>query len=186
MQDRLAKIKLLAMDVDGTLTDGSMIFGNGEQVKVFSVYDGLGLRLAMNYGLKIAWVTGNITDIVAQRAQSIGVEEVYQGVRHKSQIIRDIAARHGISLEEIAYIGDDLNDLPAFEQAGFCFAPANAVEEVKARAAMVTERCGGRGAVREALEAIFKAKGQWEDAVSSFLSELEREDVGKAGPEAVS
>ena len=185
MQDRLAKIKLLAMDVDGTLTDGSMIFADVEQVKVFSVYDGLGLRLAMNHGLRIVWVTGNVTDTVAERAQSIGVEEVYQGVRYKSQIMRDIAAKHGLSLAEIAYMGDDLNDLPALEQAGFCFAPANAVEEVKGRADIVTQRRGGRGAVREAIEAILKAKGQWEEAVGSFLSELEREDAGKAGPEAV-
>lgn len=185
MNDKLSKIKLLAMDVDGTLTDGSMIFHNGDQIKSFSVLDGLGIRLAMNYGLGIAWVTGNITPSVNERAEKLGVVDVYQGARFKKEALQRIASNHGLSLNEIAFMGDDLNDLPAFENAGFSIAVANAADEVKARADMVTQRCGGQGAVREAIEAIFKAKGQWENAITSFLSELEEEQAGKKGPEAV-
>ena len=185
MIDRLSRIKLLAMDVDGTLTDGGMLFLNGEQMKVFSVYDGLGIRLAMNYGLEIVWVTGNLTSAVADRARTLGVEGVYQRARYKSVAMDRIAADYALAREEIAYMGDDLNDLPAFDRAGFCFAPANAVEEVKARADVVTQRAGGAGAVREAIEAILKARGEWEAAVTSYLDELAKEEAGKAGPEAV-
>jgi 3-deoxy-D-manno-octulosonate 8-phosphate phosphatase (KDO 8-P phosphatase) len=185
MQDRLAKIKLLAMDVDGTLTDGSMIFQNGGQTKVFSVYDGLGIRLAMNHGLKIAWVTGNVSDAVAERARSLGVTDVYQGARYKSVTMDRIASDHGLNREEIAYMGDDLNDLPAFDRAGFRIAVSNAVDELKSKADMATQRPGGRGARREVIESIVKPQGRWEAAVESFLRELSLEDAGKQGPEAV-
>lgn len=185
MKDRLSKIRLLAMDVDGTLTDGGMLFYGDEQVKSFSVYDGLGIRLAINHGLKIAWVTGNMTDSVAHRARTLGVDSVYQSSRYKSEAMALIAAKEALTLEEIAYIGDDLNDLPAFDNSGFRFAPANAVCEVKARADIVTDRSGGQGAVREAIELILRAKGEWEAAVNGFLAELAREEAGAPGPEAV-
>lgn len=185
MLERLKKIKLLAMDVDGTLTDGSMIFLGNDQMKVFSVYDGLGIRLAMNYGLKIAWVTGNVTESVEQRARTLGVTDVYQGARFKSDAMKQIASDHSLTMDEIAYIGDDLNDIPAFDCAGVSFAVANAVEEVKQRADVLTTNRGGQGAVREAIEAILKVHGTWDDAVSSFLDELAREEAGRKGPEAV-
>jgi 3-deoxy-D-manno-octulosonate 8-phosphate phosphatase (KDO 8-P phosphatase) len=113
------------------------------------------------------------------------VTEVYQGARYKSDAIDALAARYGVDASEIAYIGDDLNDLPAFDRAGVSIAVANAVEEDKARADVVTERGGGHGAVREVIELILKARGEWEAAVESFLAELRREQDGKAGPEAV-
>lgn len=185
MTHRLAKIRLLAMDVDGTLTDGSMTFLGTEQVKTFNVYDGLGIRLAINYGLHIAWITGNTSTAVAERARQLGIDDVYQGAWYKTSALREIAARHELSMDEIAYIGDDLNDLPAFEVAGFTFAPMNAVSEVKTAADVVVQRPGGNGAVREAIEIILKENGHWDDAVASFLAELERDAVSKRGPEAV-
>ncbi len=185
MQDRLAKIRLLAMDVDGTLTEGEMILLDGQQIKLFNVYDGLGIRLAMNYGLKIAWITGNTSAAVMERAQSLQVTDVYQGARFKTEALQHAASRYGLSMSEIAYVGDDLNDLPALQMAGFAIAVANAVDEVKARADMVTKRAGGHGAVREIIESILKARGEWDKAVDSFLDELKSEQQGKAGPEAV-
>ena len=185
METRLSKIKMLVMDVDGTLTDGSMTFIGTEQMKTFNVYDGLGIRLAMNYGLRIGWITGNTSAAVTERARQLGIVDVYQGSWYKPDSLREIATRHELSMDQIAYIGDDLNDLPAFEVAGFSFAVRNATEEVKARADMVTDRPGGKGAVREAIEIILKAGGQWEDAVKSFLAELERDAASKRGPEAV-
>ena len=185
MLDRLRKVKLLAMDVDGTLTDGSMIAYNGEQIKSFHAHDGLGIRLAMNHGLEIAWITGNTSAAVTDRARALGVEDVYQSARLKSKALDEIAAGHGLLREEIAFIGDDLNDLPAFECAGVAFAVGNAAAEVKARADVVTERCGGKGAVREAIEVILKARGEWDNAMASFMGELEKEEAGKAGPEAI-
>lgn len=172
-------------DVDGTMTEGSMIFLGDSQVKHFNVHDGLGIRLARNFGLDVAIVTGNTSRAVTDRAETLGLEHVYQGVRHKSAVIDQMASQIGLSRDEIAYIGDDLNDLPAFQQVGFRFAVADGVEEVRERADFVTVRRGGRGAVREAIEAILKARGQWEDAVQSFLDELKREDAGKPAPEAV-
>lgn len=185
MPGRLKNIKLLAMDVDGTLTDGGVLYVQGEQLKTFDIHDGLGIRLAMVHGLGIAWVTGNLSPAVAARAKSLGVTDLYEGVRHKTKIIQKIAQDHNLSTEEIAFIGDDLNDLPAYDAAGFCFAVGNAVEEVKRMADFVTKSCGGRGAVREAIEVIIKAKGEWDTAVAEYLCELELEEAKKQGPEAV-
>ena len=185
MKDRLGKIKVFAMDVDGTLTDGAMTIHNGEQIKTFNVYDGLGIRLAIECGLHIAWITLNPSNTVADRAKGLGVEDVYQSIRVKSDALRELAEARGVSLEEIAYIGDDLNDLPAFSVAGFKFAPVNAVEEVKERADFVTYKSGGSGAVREAIEMILKARGQWEDVVAGFLENGEAGLASKVGPEIV-
>ena len=185
MKDKLSRIKMLVMDVDGTLTDASMIFLGDEEVKVFSALDGLGIRLAMSYGLGIAWITGNTSRAVTVRAQKLGVEDVYQGARFKTAALDDLTSRRGLSLDEIAYIGDDLNDLPVMESVGFSFAVSNAVDEVKARASVVTARRGGAGAVRDAIETILKARGVWDDAVAGFLKRLQEEEADKAGPEAV-
>ena len=173
INEKLSKITLLAMDIDGTLTDGGLTFHNGLQLKEFNVYDGLGIRLSLTNNLYIAWVTGNISETVNDRARSLGVNEVCQGVQNKSEAIKELANRHGFSLDEIAYIGDDLNDYPAFGTAGFGFAVNNAVDEIKRVADLVTEKSGGHGAVREAIETIFKAKGTWEEVVKSYIEMLE-------------
>lgn len=185
LRDRLARIVLLACDVDGTLTDGSMTVHNSEEIKTFSVYDGLGIRLAMSAGLKIAWITGNSSRAVTDRAEALGVRDVYLGSWLKSDAIRDLCERYGLDKDQVAYIGDDLNDLPAFECAGVCFAAANAAPEVLARADLVTQRPGGTGAVREAIETILKAGGRWESAIEAFLAELSTmTQVEPGGPEA--
>lgn len=185
MKDRLCKIKMLAMDVDGTLTAGEMILFDGHQVKRFNVYDGLGTRLAMNYGLGIAWITGNTSAAVADRAKSLGVTDVYQDARYKTEALRSLCASYSLNMDEIAYMGDDLNDIPALELAGVAIAVANACDEVKERADVVTRRSGGHGAVREVIEMVLKARGEWEAAVQSFLCELKREQQDESGPEAV-
>ena len=175
---QLAKIKLLAMDVDGVLTDGGMVYaGDREQIKRFSVRDGLGMRLAMVSGLKIAWITGNMSPAVEARARDVGVTDLYQAARYKSEALRDLMRRHELSPEEVAYVGDDLNDLPAFEKAGVSFAVSDAAPEVKDAADFVTERAGGAGAVREVIEMILKGQNRWPEAVDSFLNELQREQT---------
>lgn len=185
MIDKLRKIKMLAMDVDGTLTSGEMIVLNGHQIKHFSVYDGLGIRLAMNFGLGVAWITGNISEAVTDRARSLDVTDVYQGARFKTEALKDLAAKHELHMDQIAYVGDDLNDLPALDLAGVAVAVANACDEVKERADIITQRSGGHGAIREVIEMILKARGEWDSAVESFLAELQREQQGEIGPEAV-
>jgi 3-deoxy-D-manno-octulosonate 8-phosphate phosphatase (KDO 8-P phosphatase) len=173
--DKLKPIKLLAMDVDGVLTDGSMVLGPVGDIKLFNVLDGLGINLALSIGLEIAWITGNVSDAVRNRAESLGVTELHQGARFKSTALKDIASRRGLSFDEIAYIGDDLNDLPAIELAGATFAVANASHEVQTAADFITEKRGGRGAVREVIETILKAQDRWEDGVSAFLDKLRAE-----------
>lgn len=171
--EKLSKIKLLAMDIDGTLTDGGLTFHNGLQLKEFNVYDGLGIRLAMTNGLNIAWVTGNSSETVNDRAESLGVDEVCQGIRNKSEALKALAVKYELSLEEIAYIGDDLNDYPAYGTAGLGFAVNNAVDEIKQVADIITHKAGGQGAVREAIETILKARGEWDSAVKRYVEMLE-------------
>jgi 3-deoxy-D-manno-octulosonate 8-phosphate phosphatase (KDO 8-P phosphatase) len=176
--ERLKKIKLVAMDVDGVLTDCGMCYIEGAgQAKVFNAQDGLGIRLAMAAGLKIAIVTGNRSPAVARRAEDLGVKDLYQGARYKSEAIRVLIKRHNLTPDEVAYVGDDLNDLPAFDVAGVSFAVGNAVADVKQAADFVTEKLGGSGADREAIELILKSQGRWQEAVAVFLSELEREQA---------
>lgn len=183
--DKLKPIKLLAMDVDGTLTDGSMILLTEGDIKIFNVMDGLGMNLAMSIGLEIAWITGNISAAVTQRASSLRITELHQGARFKSAVLRDIALRKELAREELAYIGDDLNDLPAFGVAGVTFAVASAASEVKVAADFVTDRSGGRGAVREVIEMILKAQGRWDDGVRAFLDKLRAEQERGEAPGAV-
>lgn len=176
--ERLKKIKVLASDVDGVLTDGGLLYTEESgSSKIFNVQDGLGIRLAMLSGLDIALVTGNVSTVVSRRATDLGVSEVYQGARFKTEAILEIATRNSISLEEIAYVGDDLNDLPAMELVGVSFAVANAAQDVKDAASFTTAKSGGTGAVREIIETILKAQGKWEDAVKTLLKEFEREQA---------
>lgn len=179
--EKLKPIKLVAMDVDGVLTDGSMIIGAGGDIKMFNVLDGLGINLALTIGLEIAWITGNISAAVSERAKSIGVKELHQGSRFKSTVLKEIASRRGFDFAEIAYVGDDLNDLPAIQIAGASFAVQNAVQDVKDAVDFVTKASGGRGAVREVIETILKAQDRWDESVAAFLRKLEAErEEGRA------
>ena len=183
--NKLTKIKLLAMDVDGVLTNGSMIFGAEGDIKIYNALDGLGIRLAMAIGLDIAWITGNTSAAVAARAKTLKVTELHQGQRYKSVALQDIAERKGLAMDEIAYIGDDLNDLPAMDIAGVSFTVPNAASEVKVAADYVTEKSGGHGAVREVIEMILKAQDRWDDGVQTFLNVLKEEQAKGEAPGAV-
>ena len=166
MQNKIKDIKALVLDVDGTMTDGSIyISEHGEAMKRFDVKDGLGISLLVNAGIAVAVITGRKSQIVLERARELKISEVVQGAAKKGQAMEELAARQGISVEEIAYIGDDLNDLPALAVAGCSFCPADAVEEVKEKCHIVLKHNGGFGAVREAAEIILKAQGKYEDVV---------------------
>ena len=169
----ISRIRLLALDVDGTLTDGGVFYDDaGRELKRFHIHDGLGIVLAGFVGLGIAWMTGRTSPLVERRARELGVTDLLQGVRDKAQTLDDLALRRGLSLDEIAFMGDDLNDLPALRRAGFAVAPANAVPEVRAAAHLVTPRAGGAGAVRDAIEAILHARGDWTFACDAYLLSL--------------
>lgn len=171
LKERLRGIRLLALDVDGVLTNGCINIGNqNEAFKSFYAQDGLGISLAVRHGIKVVIVTGRVSMIVHNRARELDLTEVLDGVRDKGQAMDHLVSKFKLKPEEIAFMGDDLNDLPALVKAGLAAAPADAAPEVRQRCQYVAPRCGGRGAVRDLVEEIFKARGLWDKVVSEYLT----------------
>ncbi len=172
--ERLKDVRLIAMDVDGVLTDGTVELPGADQpeVKRFHVADGLGLQLARLSGLTVVWITGRASECVRRRAAELGIERVYEKAANKSLPLAELMGALTLTSANIAYMGDDLNDLPAFSLAGIKFAPANAVAEIKGLADLVTEHSGGQGAVREMCDVILKTQGKWNDALTAYLGSL--------------
>lgn len=169
LASRLERIKLLALDVDGVLTDGTIIMGpDGEVCKAFFAKDGLGISCALRSGLEIAIITGRRSPSALRRASELGIPHLLDSIKDKYAALSALRARLGLKREEVAFMGDDLNDLPAFRAAGFAFAPADATADVKVAADVVTTCGGGRGAVREAVEKILQAQGKWQSLVSGY------------------
>lgn len=147
------KMKLLVMDVDGTLTDGKIYIGpQGEVMKAFNVKDGGGIVKLHSHDIIPVIVTGRISEIVEHRAKELGITEVHQGVKDKVKVLKQLADKYQCALGEIAYIGDDENDVEAMKLCGFVGCPQDAVEAVKQVADYVCQRNGGAGAVREFIE----------------------------------
>jgi 3-deoxy-D-manno-octulosonate 8-phosphate phosphatase (KDO 8-P phosphatase) len=170
---RLSRVRLLALDVDGTLTDGTVTFtDDGRELKSFHIHDGLGIVLASLTGLRIAWITGRSSLMVERRARELGVDLLRQSVHDKAAVLAEIAVRSGIAPNEVAFMGDDWNDIPALEAAAIAIAPANADDAVKRLAHIVTTRPGGHGAVRDAIELILRARGEYDAAQSLYLASL--------------
>lgn len=175
LNTRLSRIRLLVLDVDGTLTDGGIYFGaNGEELKRFHTQDGLGIVLARGVGLQVAWVTGRESSIVWRRSQELATPRhlVLQGVKDKSKALAFLARETEITLSEMAFMGDDLNDLPAMSDAAVALCPSDAASHVQAAADWVATRRGGEGAVREAIELILTARGDYDKAVALYLEKL--------------
>jgi 3-deoxy-D-manno-octulosonate 8-phosphate phosphatase (KDO 8-P phosphatase) len=198
-QDRARRIKIILFDVDGVLTDGGIWLvpspaGSGSSVqsqmtekagqmgfgvqsttmveaKGYSAHDGAGISLARLGGLKCGIVTKRISETVATRARDLKLEFVYQGCAFKMKAVREIIAKEGVSLHEIAYVGDDVIDLPAMRQCGLAVAVANARERVKAEAHYVTPNKGGYGAARDAIEFILEAKDLLDQVINAYIDE---------------
>ena len=163
---RAKRIRVLLMDVDGVLTDGriwllSRSDGTASEIKGFSAYDGAGLKLARAAGLRTGLITGRKSSAVEQRARECEIEFVYQAQATKLGALEEILKATGADPSEVAYVGDDLPDIPILQRVGLAAAVANAVPEVKRAAHFVTARSGGEGAVREVIELIVKAQGKW-------------------------
>ncbi len=168
VQERAKSIRMIIMDVDGVLTDGQILYtADGGEIEAFSVKDGLALRAAHRSGLLTAILTGRVSEAVARRAKELGIPEIHQGIPSKVEAYEGLLGRQGLTDDDVAYIGDDLNDVPLLARAGLSAAPADAADEVKAMVDFVTARGGGRGAVREVIELILKAQGRWERAMES-------------------
>jgi 3-deoxy-D-manno-octulosonate 8-phosphate phosphatase (KDO 8-P phosphatase) len=165
-EERARKIRLLMLDVDGVLTDGIIsISSGGGEIKSFHVRDGYGIRCLMKSGIQVAFISGRKSGVVEHRARELGIEMVFQGVRDKATVCREIAARTALRKSEIACIGDDLPDLPMFASSGVRVAVADAAGEVLEMADAVTDKRGGHGAVREVCEWILKLQGKWPWAI---------------------
>jgi len=169
MTKALASIQLLLLDVDGVLTTGQVVYtDSGEEIKAFSVKDGLGLRLVMDCGLKVGIVTGRGSGALWHRCRNLGIDLVFDQVRDKAAKLDEISTRTGIAALQIAFVGDDLPDIPLMQKVGLGIAVADAVPEVLAAADMVTTAKGGCGAVREICEALLKARECWEPILERF------------------
>lgn len=170
----LSKIKLLLLDVDGVMTDGRIIYDNdGGEAKAFDVKDGHGLKLVQRAGIQVGIITGRQSEVVARRAAELGISLVYQGAKDKSLPFREILEKLSLVPDEVAYIGDDIVDLPIMRQVGFAATVADAVEDVKPYAHMIAKRCGGRGAVREICDFILKDSGRWAAVTNHYFNDQE-------------
>ena len=169
---RARQIKLVALDVDGVLTDGTLVFGHeGDAFKLFHVRDGMGVSLLRRKGIAVALVTGRYSDMVRMRAEELKLDAVCQGRQDKGAAIGELMAQFQVTADEIAYVGDDLIDLPALMRVGLACAVADAVPEVKERAHFITASLGGRGAVREVAELILKSQGKWASIIEEYLEQ---------------
>lgn len=165
------QIKLIIFDVDGVLTGGHIIFGQeGEALKAFHCQDGMGISLAHKAGLKTAIITGRESQIVHRRATELKIGDIHQGASDKVIALRELMQKHSLTLKQIAYVGDDINDLPVMTQVGLPCAVANAVPEVKALAKYISLRQGGNGAVRDIIEYILKAQNAWDKIIAEYMN----------------
>jgi 3-deoxy-D-manno-octulosonate 8-phosphate phosphatase (KDO 8-P phosphatase) len=197
-EERARRIKIVLFDVDGVLTDGTIwiypmpvampdgsITTKMVEAKGYSAHDGAGMTLARLGGMKVGVITKRISESVAIRARDLKLEFVYQGQAFKMKAVREIAEKAGVTLEEIAYVGDDVVDLPAMREVGLAVAVANAREQVKAEAHYVTAHAGGEGAGRDAIDFILAAKGLLEKCIEASIDEGNplppSMDIGKGG-----
>ena len=184
LRQRLSAVRMLVLDVDGVLTTGGIVYtDSGEESKVFDVKDGLGIRVASEAGLQIALMTGRVSQVVQRRARDLHVQHTLQRVGDKAAALPTLATETGLPLASIAFMGDDLNDREAMKLAGVSIAPADAVPEIVAIADLVTDASGGRGAARQAIEAILRAQDRWEQAVEKYVQGLAERDRARRTPE---
>ncbi len=170
LKERILKIKLVIMDIDGVLTDGRIILGNyGDELKFFDVQDGLGMVLLRRAGLKTVIITSKKSRINMKRAREVNISKIYQKVSNKLKAYEKVSKKFKLSAEQTCFVGDDLLDIPVMKRIGFAVAVQNAVLEVKEIAHYVTEQRGGRGAVREVADMILKCQDKWRQATESYF-----------------
>ena len=169
---RARKIRLLVMDVDGVLIDGRMMLsGRGDELKAFHTHDGVAIALAKRAGIRTAMVTGESSPIAKTRGAKLGVDSVVLGARRKGEVVEALRAEHRVPAEAVAFIGDDLLDIPAMQIVGLAVTVADAPATVKAVAHHVTRAQGGRGAVRELVELVLKSQRSWRSIVAAYVRE---------------
>lgn len=175
LEDKIKKIKMVAMDVDGVLTSGEIIFINGnEEIKIWNVKDRMGFALAHRTdNLKLCWITGRESKEVARCAAECQIDAIYQKATKKKDAYADLKAKCQLKDEEIAFLGDDLIDIPILRHAGLAICPADSPQEVKKEVDLVTKAEGGKGVFREVIELIIKTQGNWEKVCTRYYEEGE-------------
>jgi len=171
VEEKIKRIRVLILDVDGVLTDGSIWLGKTEELKRFDVHDGAGIKYLIRSGIQVAIISGRTSDAVTLRAQELGIKECLQGCHKKLPAFLSLIERLGEPEDAVAFMGDDLTDLPLFNHCGLGIAPQDAVSEVKDRANLVATRPGGHGVVREVAEIILKVQGKWESLLEAYLAQ---------------
>jgi 3-deoxy-D-manno-octulosonate 8-phosphate phosphatase (KDO 8-P phosphatase) len=170
--ERARQVKLLALDVDGVLTDGRLYFDSrGVELKAFNTSDGLGLRAVQRYGIELAIISGRASPMVTERAASLDIKHVYQGTDDKLSAFRELLEKTGRNASEVCYAGDDWIDLPVLLRVGLAVSVPNADLEVRSRVHWVTERAGGEGAVREICRLLLDAQGHSATLLEEYLSQ---------------
>lgn len=158
----MSKLKLIAIDVDGTLTDGKIIFSSsGDELKTFNVKDGLAIRQALDKGIDVVFISGRFSKGVELRAKELGITHVFQNIVNKVDTLKEIMSDKNISFEDVLFIGDDINDLKIMRLAGMTGCPQDASQEIKQISKVISKYNGGSGAVREIIESVLKEQGDW-------------------------
>ncbi|WP_206201955.1 HAD-IA family hydrolase [Terasakiella sp. SH-1] len=156
-KEKLKTVKLLSLDVDGILTDGGLYYTEtGDELRKFNVKDGMGMKCAREAGVELCIISASTTNAIQERGKRLGIPHVYTGAKNKIEILQKICDELGISLDNVAHMGDDLNDLSIMEKIGTPITVADAIEEVKEQTIYVTQKCGGQGAVREVCDLLVK------------------------------
>jgi 3-deoxy-D-manno-octulosonate 8-phosphate phosphatase (KDO 8-P phosphatase) len=165
---KLARVKLFLCDVDGVLTDATVLMGDGREFKRFHIRDGLGLRLLQKAGIKVGWVSNRPSTATQQRAEELKVDYLHQTKGMKVAAVESILKQSGLEWEDVCYMGDDIVDLGALKHAGLAVSVPDGIEEARALADYVTHATGGHGAVREVVELILKAQNKWKALVLDY------------------
>ena len=169
IRKKAKKIKLLLLDVDGVLTDGGIVLNDrGEEIKRFDVRDGHGIRLLLRAGLQVGLITGRTSKVVSRRARDLGIRIVYQKAYNKLEVYHKIKRKSGLKDREIAYVGDDIVDLPVLRKAGLALTVRDSWPDLKREVDYVTASEGGRGAVREIVELLLKTQGRWKELTRRY------------------
>ncbi len=164
------KIKMLLFDCDGVLTDGRIILGsNGMECKCFSTTDGMGIKIWHKAGFLCGSITGRSSEALQKRAKELSFDELHQGISEKGKTLEEIIKKHKISADEIAYIGDDINDLPVGTRVGIFFAPANHHKSIEKYVDYQLEAVGGEGVIREVVEILLKSKGLYKQLIQDII-----------------
>jgi 3-deoxy-D-manno-octulosonate 8-phosphate phosphatase (KDO 8-P phosphatase) len=172
IRERAIRIKLLILDVDGVLTDGGLIWhADGKESKIFHVHDGHGIRLVQRAGIEVALLTGRSSQVVAHRAKDLGIKLVAQGSRNKLTDYEEMLRQRQLDDLDVAYVGDDLVDIPVFKRVGLAVAVAGSATYVNSHCHVTTQNQGGQGAVREICDFLLQAQGKWEEVTTPYMGD---------------